>query len=175
VTHAYAYFLTLLSARTLVIFVVMVVGFRLLGKRELGQLNVYDLAMIMAAANAVQNAMTSGTGTLCVGIACAGTLLLAGKAITKLFIRLPRIERSIVGTPTLLIRNGEIIKSHLRREGLTTQQLLQALRQHGCVCPEDISLAVLEVDGSITVVARDGGDACSVEPNDESKTPTEAA
>lgn len=159
-THAYSYFLSLLCARTVIILVVMVIGFRLLGKRQLGQLNVYDLAMIMAAANAVQNAMTSGTGTFCVGVVCAGTLLLAGKAITKLFIRLPRFERAIVGTPTLIIRDGEMIKSHLRREGLSTEQVMQALRQHGCISPADISIAVLEVDGSITVVERsdvDGG------------------
>jgi uncharacterized membrane protein YcaP (DUF421 family) len=154
-THAYLYFLSTLAGRTLVILVCLTVGFRLLGKRQLGQLNVYDLALIMALANAVQNAMTSGGGDLSVGFVCAGTLLLAGKAVTALFIHHPKLESALIGTPTTIIRDGEIVKSSLEREGISDEQLLEALRQHGCVDAKDVSLAVLEVDGSISIVMRD--------------------
>jgi len=76
---AYFYFISLLFARTAIVFAACVIGLRLLGKRQIGQFNIYDLAMIMALANAVQNAMTSGTGNFTTGVVCAGVLLLLGR------------------------------------------------------------------------------------------------
>jgi uncharacterized membrane protein YcaP (DUF421 family) len=163
-THAYLYFLSTLAGRTLVILVCLTVGFRLLGKRQLGQLNVYDLALIMALANAVQNAMTSGAGDLTVGFVCAGTLLIAGKAVTGLCIRHPKLESSLVGTPTTIIRNGELIKSCLDREGISDEHVEEALRQHGCSSPKDVALGVLEVDGSISIVMREDENEANEQP-----------
>jgi uncharacterized membrane protein YcaP (DUF421 family) len=173
VTSAYVDFLTLLAARTLVVLVVLIIGFRIAGKRQLGQVNVYDLAMIMLVANGIQNAMTNGKGELAVGIVCAGTLLLAGKAVSYLFIHLPKFERSCVGMPTVLIRHGEIIKQNMRREGVSHDHLMLALRERGYLSHSEIELAVLEVDGSIGVVPRDepGGAETAPPPDGNNATP----
>ncbi len=86
-----AWTLSIYAARTAIVLIWMVLGLRLLGKRQIGQLNIYDVALVMALANAVQNAMTGGQGKLVVGIVCAGTLMLLGRLLTAIFIRAPRL------------------------------------------------------------------------------------
>ena len=157
-THAYAEFLLILAIRTALIFLVLLVGLRLLGKRQIGQMNIYDLAMIMALANAVQNAMTSGSGNLSVGIVSAGTLILLGRVLTALFIRSPRLEERLVGTPTVIIDEGRLVPEHMRRERVTEEQIQAALRQHGLTKPSQVKLAVLEVDGTLSIVPREEKD-----------------
>ncbi len=151
-THDYLYFLSLLAARTVIVFIAMVVGLRLLGKRQIGQVNIYDLAMIMALANAVQNAMTSGAGDLTVGFVCAGTLLVLGRITTSLFVHLPKVQQNLCGCPTVLVNEGKIIPDHMRRESISEDQLLIALRQHGLLHVTDARMAVLEIDGSLSIV-----------------------
>jgi len=152
-TPAFLYFLSLLAARTTVVFLFIVLGLRLLGKRQIGAMNIYDLALIMALANAVQNAMTGGKGDLWVGLVCATTLLLVGRLMVMVFIRLPRVEQAICGTPTIIINNGRINEARMRREGITEAQLLTALRRHGLTTPRQAKLAVLEVDGTLSIVS----------------------
>lgn len=157
-TPAYTYFLSLLAARTLVVALTLVIGLHLAGKRTLGQFNIYDLAMVMAVANAVQNAMTHGAGDLSAGIVCSGTLILLGWGFAKLFAKLPRLEARIVGVPTPLILDGEFLWQNMRREKVTETELLAAIRQHGLERVDEVKLAMLEVDGSISVVPKEGLD-----------------
>jgi uncharacterized membrane protein YcaP (DUF421 family) len=152
VTHAYLYFLSLIAARTVIVFASCVIGLRFLGKRQIGQINIYDLAMIMALANAVQNAMTSGTGNLTTGIVCASVLLCLGRLITGLLIKWPKLETNLCGCPTLVINDGVEIEAHLRSAGITSDQLHQSLRQHGYTNASKVRLAVLEIDGTLSVV-----------------------
>lgn len=163
--HAYLYFLVLLAARTAIVAIFLVVGFRLLGKRQIGQMNVYDIALIMALANAVQNAMTSGAGDLSAGITCAGTLLLVGSLFGYLFAKLPRFEKEIVGNPTTLLYDGEMLRSRMNRESISEDELMAALRAHGLCDPSECKLAVLEVDGSLSIVpAKPGQEGASSGP-----------
>jgi uncharacterized membrane protein YcaP (DUF421 family) len=152
VTSAYLYFLSLIAVRTSIVFFATVIGLRLLGKRQIGQVNIYDLAMIMALANAVQNAMTSGTGNLTTGIVCAGVLLLLGRAMSGAFVRWPKVEQNLCGTPTVLVSEGKIVHPHLVRCGVTNEQLDGALRQHGFTDISQAKMAVLEIDGSLSIV-----------------------
>jgi len=142
------------SAKTLLIGVVLVIGFRLLGKREAAQLNLYDLAMLMALANAVQNAMTGGLGNLPVGLVTSTTIVAAAWAVTRLVSRHPRVEARLVGEPTLLVHDGRLLEHHLRRQRVTEADVLAACRIHGYTGLDDCHLAVLEVDGSISIVPR---------------------
>ena len=151
-TPDFLYFLLLLCARTLVIAVVLTIGFRVCGKRHIGQVNIYDLAMVMAIANAVQNAMTSGTGNFMTGIACAGTLLSIGLVISHIFVRIPRIEQMCVGEPIVLVKDGMIVESSLKREEMCEDDIMMALRSHGLGGIKDAHLIVLEADGSMSVV-----------------------
>jgi uncharacterized membrane protein YcaP (DUF421 family) len=142
--------------RTAIVLVWLAVGFRLLGKRHVAQMNVYDLVFIMCLANAVQNAMTAGKGELSVGLTSAAVLIAAGRLLSELFVRAPKLERQFVGTPTPLISNGRVIVHNLHREGVSRSELRAALRQHGLQRPEQVKLAVLEVDGTLSVVPIEG-------------------
>ncbi len=153
-THAFVYFLSLVAARTAVIFAVLLVSFRILGKRQIGQMNIYDLAMIMAIANAVQNAMTNGNGNVTAGMVCSGTLLVLGAILTRVFVKLPLLEQRMVGTPTVLVNRGAWMETALRREKVTREEVFAAMRQHGVADISLVLIAMLEVDGSISIVPK---------------------
>ena len=154
-THSYLYFLSLIAARTVVVFVAVAAGLRILGKRQIGQFTIYDLAMIMALANAVQNAMTSGAGDLSVGIVCAGMLLILGRATTALFVRWPKFEANACGTPRILVTDGQIVEHNMIHEHITHEQLDASLRLHGVASIDDVKMAVLEIDGTLSIVPKD--------------------
>ena len=153
-SHAFVWFLSTIAARTLIVLVCIMAGFRVLGKRQIGQMNIYDLALVMAIANAVQNAMTHGSGNLSVGIVSAGTLLLTGWILTVVFVRLPKLEERLIGTPTLLVNDGHILEERMRREQVTHECLMTVLRQHSLTDVSQVMMAVLEVDGSISIVPK---------------------
>ncbi len=145
-----------IAMRTLIVMLALVIGLRALGKRQTGQFNVYDLALIMLIANAVQNAMTNGDGHLLVGIVSAATLLVAGWVLSRTFQRLPAIAQKCTGVSTLLVNEGQFIQSHLQNEHVTREQILAAMRQHGIGALSDVRMAVLEIDGSISIVPTRG-------------------
>lgn len=153
-TPGFLWFLSLICARTAVILLVLTVGLRLLGKRQIGQMNIYDLAMVMALANAVQNAMTNGKGDLSVGIVSSSTLILIGWLFARLFVRHPDMQRRIIGSPTLLVHEGRCVRDHMRRECVSEQQVRTAARQYGLQGLDQVMMAVLEVDGSISIVPK---------------------
>lgn len=141
-----------IAVRTLIVLVSLVFGLRLLGKRQMGQFNIYDLALIMLLANAVQNAMTNGDGHILTGIISAGVLFLMGWVMSRAFIRLPKLQQHIVGASTLLVNNGQFIKDHMRSERVSEDQIMTAMRQHGIGELSKVRMAVLEVDGTISIV-----------------------
>lgn len=139
-------------AKTTVIYLFLVIGLRLLGKRELGQMTVYDLVLIIVLANAVQNAMLGNDNTLVGGLAAAFTLLLVNRALTWLLVRFPSLEHRLIGEPLLVVSDGQPLWDRMAREGLTRDHLMAALREHGLERLEDARMCVLEVDGTISVV-----------------------
>lgn len=147
--------LSIYAAKSAVVLILLFLAFRVLGKRQVGQLNIYDLALIMALANAVQNAMTAGKGDLGVGIVSSGTLLLIGYVLVRLFARSKKAERLLIGMPTVIVNRGQILRHRMRRERITQDELLAAIRQHGLQSPNQVKMAVLEVDGSISIVPND--------------------
>ncbi|HEY4937723.1 MAG TPA: YetF domain-containing protein [Actinomycetota bacterium] len=147
-----AHSLEVQAAKTVVVFAVVATGLRLLGKRETSQLNVYDLAMLMALANAVQNAITGGKGNLAVGLVTSSVLVLVAWGVTKLIVRKPGLERALVGSPTILIHRGTILPSRLRRQGVSLEELQAAARGYGISDLASVHTCVLEVDGSISVI-----------------------
>lgn len=141
--------------RTLIVLVTVSAGLRLLGKRKLGELHLYDVMLILVISNAVQNSMTKGEGSLSVALLSAGTLLVAGWLAATLLAHHPGWEPRIMGTPTVLVERGETVWSNLRRERLEEREVLMAARQQGLAELSDVRLAVLEVDGTISVVPED--------------------
>ena len=143
------------ALRTLIIYVIVLVGIRLTGKREVGQMASYELVLILLLANAVQNAMTGPDTSLTGGVVGACTLLIANAIITRASSRSPKLRAAIEGTPTVLILKGKMIKKNMEKEHIVNEELEQALREHGVSTSEDVGIAVLEVDGSISVLKKD--------------------
>lgn len=139
-------------ARTVVIYLVLLVGLRLVGKREIGQMTIFDLVVLLLLANAVQNAMVGPDTSVLGGLIAALTLLGVDVVVARTSLRWPRLRRIIVGSPTVLVLNGEVIEDHLHHEGLDRVTLEAALREHGVASLGDVQMAVLEVDGTISVV-----------------------
>jgi len=138
--------------RTVLVYLVILVGLRLSGKREIGQMTVFDLVVLLLISNAVQNAMVGTDTSLTGGILAAVVLLVLNVIIARLRLRSPLLRRIVEGTPTLLVLHGEVIPQHMRREGIDEESLLTALREHGVAEVGDVEMAVLEIDGSISVV-----------------------
>jgi uncharacterized membrane protein YcaP (DUF421 family) len=141
--------------RTAIIYGIVLLGIRLTGKREVGQMTPFDLVLLLLIANAVQNAMTGPDTSLTGGVAAAATLLAMNAGVTWLVWRNRRARKVIEGSPRLLIHHGMVLKENLAKERVTVDALYQALREHGIVNVADVSLAVLEIDGSISVLKND--------------------
>lgn len=141
--------------RTTVIYVLVLFGIRLTGKREVGQMTPFDLTLLLLLSNSVQNAMTGPDTSLIGGIAAACVLLLLNYLMADLSGINRRFRRFIQGSPTLLVYHGKPIMSHMAREHVSMDALESALREHGVSCLPDVALAVLEVDGAISVLKYD--------------------
>lgn len=138
--------------RTAAVYLVILIGLRLAGKREMGQMTVFDLVVLLLISNAVQNAMVGPDTSLVGGILAAVVLLVINALVARLRLKWPRLRHWIEGTPTLLALHGESIPEHLRREGVDEETLLAALREHGVADLKSVEMVVLETDGSISVV-----------------------
>lgn len=138
--------------RTAAIYVAILVGLRVAGKREIGQMTVFDLVVLLLIANAVQNAMVGPDTSLVGGLVAAIVLLVLNYLVAFLRLRWSGLRRIIEGTPTLLVLHGEVLLPNLKREGLDEETLAAALREHGVISAGDVEMAVLETDGTISVV-----------------------
>src|SRR5947209_7162801 len=134
-----------ITLRTAVIYVVVLLGIRLSGKREVGQMTPFDLALLLLISNAVQNAMTGPDTSVVGGIAAAATLLVLNYLIAELSGGNRRFRRFIEGQPSLLVHNGDLLTAHMARERVSLDELRRALREHGIGDIKDVALAVLEV------------------------------
>lgn len=146
---------SIIVVRTAIIYMVVLGGMRLFGKRELGQMTPFDLVLLLLIANAVQNGMTGPDTSVVGGIVAATTLLCLNWALARVVWKDRRIRHWVEGTPTVLIHNGHLVQAHLLRERITEDDLHQALREHGIARVADVHWAILEVDGSISVLRKD--------------------
>jgi len=139
--------------RTSMVYVFLLLLLRFTGKRELGQLNPLDLVLILVLSNSVQNAMTGPDVSVTGGIVAASTLVLINAIFAFSRSRNEQVEHFFEGTPTTLVRRGQVDANALHKERLTRDELAQALREHGVEDITECQLAMLEVDGSISVIS----------------------
>lgn len=132
-----------------IVYSVLLLYLRLSGKKLLGQMNPLDLLTLLLLSNAVQNAMIGPDNSLTGGLLGAGLLLGLDRLLAKSGWR-----REFLGQPTLLIHDGKPIAENLAREGIDQAELMAALREHGVGSMDEVLTAVLEVDGTISVVPR---------------------
>jgi len=138
--------------RTVAVYLFILVAFRVSGKREVGQLAPFDFALILLIANAVQNAMVGPDTSLVGGLVAAAVLLGVNFVLGRLASRNRKVERMLRGQARILVNRGHVHEDALHYESISHEELLQALRENGCATLADCRLAVLEVDGSISVI-----------------------
>ena len=147
-----------LVIRSLVVYAIFAAGLRLSGKRELGQFTVFDLAAVLLAANALQPAITGPDASIPGAAVILATLLGTNRIVAIARRRFAIVRRLLDVRPAILARDGEWVAGALAREGLDDDDLGAALREHGLETVADVKLVVLEHDGSISVVPRDGAE-----------------
>ncbi|HCO02092.1 MAG TPA: DUF421 domain-containing protein [Actinobacteria bacterium] len=140
--------------RAMVVYLAILIGFRIMGKREIGQMTIFDLVLILLIANAVQNAMVGTDTSLDGGLLAAAVLLVLNRLVAAVRIISPATGRLFEGQPTVLVEHGKLLTGQLKKQGLAQEDLEMAMREHGFDKLADIDLAVLETDGSISIVPR---------------------
>lgn len=138
--------------RASIVYVALLLGLRLGGKRELGQMTPFDLVVILLIANAVQNAMVGPDTSLGGGLIAAAALLVVNTALARFRHRIPWLRKIAEGDPVVLMSDGAIVNRHLAQEGIDAAELEQAAREHGLDGLTEVKLAVLEIDGTISIV-----------------------
>lgn len=138
--------------RSLLVFIFLVFALRIGGKRELAQLNVLDLAVLLLASNALQNAMIGNDNSVTGGVVGATALFAANYGFVRLTYRNRMARRLFEGTPLILLENGEVKPDALRREAISETELLGAALDRGFTGLGDVGLIVLETNGHLAVL-----------------------
>jgi uncharacterized membrane protein YcaP (DUF421 family) len=140
--------------RTLGVYGFLLVGLRLAGKRELGQLNPFDLVVLLLLSNTVQNAIIGNDNSLLGGIIGASALLILNWVVVRFLYTHPTIARWIEGDADVLIEGGKLHDARLKRELITRDELEVAARKQGIEGLHHVQTCRLEVGGALTFVAR---------------------
>jgi uncharacterized membrane protein YcaP (DUF421 family) len=155
-----------LILRGTVVYAFLLVLLRISGKRQIGQLAPFDLVLLLVLSNAVQNSMNGGDNSLVGGLISATTLVALNYGVSYATFRNKKLEALIEGRPQVIIHNGRVFEEVMRSAKLTHHELSAALRRSGCTCAEEVQIAVLENNGSISIVARAAsGASAAVEPS----------
>ncbi len=148
-----SYLNVIISSATIYIFIS--VAFRIFGKKELAQLSVLDIVFVLLISNAVQNAMVGSDTSLIGGIVAAGTLFLLNYLFKFLLYRFKVFSKFVEGEPLILVVEGKVKDRNMRKAEISTDELLEAVHEHGVQSIRDVNLAVFEVDGNISVMSDD--------------------
>jgi uncharacterized membrane protein YcaP (DUF421 family) len=138
--------------RAVIIYVFLLIGLRLTGRRQVGQLAPFDLVLLLVLSNAVQNSMNGGDNTVTGGVILAATLLVLNWCLGWLTVRYPNMETLIEGEPIILVHDGRINETALKKAQMTSRELETAIRSGGVAGPHDARLVILESNGHITVL-----------------------
>lgn len=148
-----------LVLRAAIIYLVFFGALRLFGKREIGQFTIFDLALVLIAANALQPAITGPDASIPGGLIVVATIFTLNRGIAALRVRSRFVQRILEFGPTVIGRDGRWLLPELVRQGLDLVDVEAALREHGLDSVDQLKLATLEADGSISIVATDAADA----------------
>jgi uncharacterized membrane protein YcaP (DUF421 family) len=142
--------------RALLVYGFLLVTLRLTGKRQVGQLAPFDLVLLLVLSNAVQNSMNAGDNTVGAGFVLVLTLLTVNGFVGWLTWRHKRLETFFEGSPQILVHNGLVDERKLAAERMTRHELMAAVRQAGLTDLADVRVAILETNGRINVIAKNG-------------------
>jgi len=137
------------------VYIFIVAALRLFGKKEIAQLSMVDLVFVLLISNAVQTAMVGPDTTLLGGLCAAATLFLLNFVLKWITFKFPGMSRLVQGEAVMLIYGGKILSENLSKTKLSMAELDEALREHGVRSASEVDLAVMELDGNISVLSND--------------------
>ena len=135
------------------VYVFLIVAIRLFGKKEFSQLSVFDIVFILLISNAVQNSMIAANFTFMGGIVSALTLFVVNLVLKNVIYKIPKVSEWVQGHPIMLIYEGKLMHENMHKSRVSVAELEEATREHGIKDLNDVNLAVLEIDGSISIVS----------------------
>ncbi len=137
--------------RPIIVYLVLIAFLRIFGKRELAQLNPFDLVVLLSLSNTVQNAIIGNDNSVSGGVIGAFALLTINWILMRVLFKAPKITAAIEGTKTILVSNGAVDQHAMKKETLTHDDLISVLNKNGFNRPEDVKLCVLEPNGTFYV------------------------
>jgi uncharacterized membrane protein YcaP (DUF421 family) len=137
--------------RPVIVYLCLIVFLRLFGKRELAQLNPFDLVVLLSLSNTVQNAIIGDDNSVTGGIIGALALLTINWLLMWVLYRTPKVNQALEGSSTTLIRSGEVDQAAMRRETLTPEELISVLNRNGFNDPAEVEICTLEPNGTFFV------------------------
>ncbi len=137
--------------RPIIVYFFLVIVLRIFGKRELAQLNPFDLVVLLSLSNTVQNAIIGNDNSLTGGLIGAFSLLCVNYLVVRFLFRHRRLDQVFEGKPTTLVEHGRIIKPALAKELLTRSELLTVLHRQGFDALEEVDRGVLEPGGTFYI------------------------
>ena len=137
--------------RPVIVYLVLIVFLRLFGKRELAQLNPFDLVVLLSLSNTVQNAIIGNDNSVTGGIVGAFSLLAINWILMRVLYRNPKINSAMEGSSTTLITNGVADREAMQKEGLTDEELLSVLHKQSFDTIEAVRRCVLEPNGTFFI------------------------
>jgi uncharacterized membrane protein YcaP (DUF421 family) len=140
--------------RPVIVYIFLIVGLRLSGKRELAQLNPFDLIVLLTLSNTVQNAIIGNDNSVTGGIIGASSLLAINYLVVRFLYDHRKLEQIVEGSPDVLIENGQVHEHKLKRELITKEELAAAARKQGFDTLSEVRQCILEPGGTLTFIAK---------------------
>lgn len=141
--------------RSVAVYFFMTIALRIFGKKELSQLNTADIILILLISNSVQNAMVGPDTSLTGGLIAALVLFAINFVIKKLTRRYKTLSNILLDKPEVLIHDGKLDFKALSRLDISDEELKEAMREHGIEFFKNVKLAMLEIDGTISIISED--------------------
>ena len=146
------------ALRTAIVYLFLIIAIRVSGKREVGQMSVLELIVVLIISDAVQNSMVGDNTSVWGGLVAVLVLLGLDFTLREFTRRSRRVRTALEGEPRLIVLRGRVLQRAVQQEGLDIDDIKTAVRAHGLPRIEDVDQAVLETDGTISVVGRQTGD-----------------
>ncbi|MBC7475428.1 MAG: DUF421 domain-containing protein, partial [Candidatus Sericytochromatia bacterium] len=140
--------------RTSIIYVSIIIGFRILGKNHLSQITLNDFVLVLLISNGVQNAMVGDNNSVIGGLSSAGTLLVLSYILSKILFSSNKIRKIFEGEQVILIHDGRYVKENLQKVEMSIDELEAVIREHGVDSIKEVHSAILENDGAISIVPK---------------------
>ncbi len=143
----------IIAASSACVYIFIILAIRFFGKKELAQLSVIDLVFILLISNSVQNAMVGPDTSLLGGLVAATSLFVINTLFKFFMYKFPQFSHTLQGEPITLVLDGKILTKSIRKAQLSIGEIEEAAREHGVAEVSDVDLAVLEVDGNISILS----------------------